>query len=446
MVPATAPAPPTPPRGHAGQASGSLPQAASAPKPADSDSGVGGSFGSGLGHGFGSGWWPSWGSGAAKPSTPAPAAAQASAAAAGSGTSSNVFVPSGSTQAAPLATVTRSGHGGSYGGSNSHYSYYGGPGSSGGSGGSGSYRSDFASDDTQTGSGSSSSHTHLRYQPANHYGSTGGTPASTGAYYQSDSVTAPVAMGVPREPTLWERYGSAATGGLSSMLIGSGAASLCRYNASKAAHSVFDVCVLRNLQTLAWSRGLSIKLRGQVSSAAALTPVDHALTQALPLPSVGRVLDMLTLQTSQHPRRLRGSGAIARTGVVVSADSVPAAAAMAAREMGRAAQPKLAQAIAAQGFMWTAPAVALCCLGTAFSRKESTGRDFAGVGSLLAVPLLAIEAHAATQGYMLLRGMGMPRLAAARTFCGVPPLLALVAAPLVGHFAKKYAGGYSQDV
>lgn len=395
---------------------------------------------------------------------------------AGAGTSGSGGGGRGASHGTGSASYGTSGSGAS---ARPRYYYGGDGGSSNGSSGS-SNSSSYSSGDGE-GSGFSSSY---RYQPSYNshshmYGSSSSSPSSSGSsgyssgYYGSGDTAVAAAKPPlpPREVTFWERYGSFSAGSLTSILAGNGAAALCRAAAARVRHGAFDVCVLRNLQSLAWKRGLAVKLRGAVASATAFTPADHtAVTEAAVAAQSGslasrgsQMLEQLSgslrttatatgagssVRSGRQVGRARGAGsaAAARTSVAVAADSIPAATAIAAREVSRAAQPKLAQAIAARGMAWTAPAVALCCLGTMMAHKESTGLQFATAGSLLAVPLLAVEAHAASQGYLLLRGMGMPRLAAARTFCGVPPLLALVAAPLIGHYAKRYARGYDDDV
>lgn len=175
-----------------------------------------------------------------------------------------------------------------------------------------------------------------------------------------------------------------------------------------------EAAALQQLKAIARRRGVVTRQLDRLASI--ITPVRDA--------------------TLLYPRRaLRG-----KFMVLHAAELRPAAL---ARELGRAAQQDylvkyhpIFRRVA--GFVM--PGTLVMPLSTS---DETAGRKFSVASSLLALPAFVADAGAARRGFQLMREVGMSRVAALRCFASSAFSASLVAAPLVGHFIKRYAGGYS---
>ncbi len=79
-----------------------------------------------------------------------------------------------------------------------------------------------------------------------------------------------------------------------------------------------------------------------------------------------------------------------------------------------------------------------------FAKDETTGRNIALAGTAFGGATLASELDAGRRGYKSLRALGSKRLPALKSFAGLPTYLMAAAMPLVGHYAKKWMGGYDK--
>lgn len=112
-----------------------------------------------------------------------------------------------------------------------------------------------------------------------------------------------------------------------------------------------------------------------------------------------------------------------------------------AREIGRAAQlPWLQRCGAGESRLPIAGTIAFG-LAAMLSR---TGFALSAAASAAALPIVASEFSAASQGYALMQQTGLGRAASLRAFATLPHTVALAAAPLLGHCAKLCGKGYPE--
>lgn len=113
-----------------------------------------------------------------------------------------------------------------------------------------------------------------------------------------------------------------------------------------------------------------------------------------------------------------------------------------AYKLGRASQPPLLQRIGTgQNRLPLISAIGLG-LAAAVSRDQKHGLALSTAAAFAFLPAVFFEARAASRGFALMRQAGLEAAAAMKSFTIVPRAAAVVAAPIVGHFAKRFWGGY----